>query len=292
MTSLPPLGQDSHAGQRRDRFQSLGDLAKGPSLNPPIVQRMRQGRGRDARPPGEIGPCQAAQKHLMAEFIGIHRHTRSSSLLARPVLRINKGIAHMQEPTIYAMIRLQNRVVLSDLHLDLTDMTPEEFNRHAIRALERAQRARGVKSNQAFARLLADRAGGTPSGSAYHRWLSGESIVPAWVLEVAAEVAAMDLAALFADDEPAPPHDDWRLQTTQTLDRLSEAVGQLQAEMIANQRSDPSERMDGLEDRLLTMLDLMKRLQSSVDLHGAVLENLTNQPIADAVPTPQSKAQP
>ena len=128
-------------------------------------------------------------------------------------------------------------------------MKPEDYNRRAIRALERAQKARGVRSGQAFARLLAERAGGSPSGTTYHRWLNGEATVPAWVLDVAAEVAQVDLGILLADDERA---------------------------------SDLTERVHDLEGKLVTVLELMKRLQGSVDLHGEMFEEMSKHAVPDS----------
>jgi hypothetical protein len=99
----------------------------------------------------------------------------------------------------------------------------DDYNRRAIAALERAQALSGARSANAFARLLAERANGTPSPSTYRRWISGDAVVPAWAVEVAAEVAGTTGQALFED--PAPRLDEWRSQ-------IDEAIGRLEAEII------------------------------------------------------------
>jgi hypothetical protein len=93
----------------------------------------------------------------------------------------------------------------------------DDYNQLAIHALERAQKAGGVKSAEAFARLLAERTGGYPSSSTYHRWLRGESPIPVWAVLVAAEEADTTVDALLA--EAAMP--------TSALDRLHEVEQQL-----------------------------------------------------------------
>src|SRR4051794_13588927 len=72
---------------------------------------------------------------------------------------------------------------------------------------------------------MADRANGSPSASTYRRWITGEAIVPAWALEVAAEVAGLSLHALLEPQDAEAPPDDWRA-------RVEDAIGRLESEMI------------------------------------------------------------
>jgi hypothetical protein len=110
----------------------------------------------------------------------------------------------------------------------------DEYNEAAIRALERAQKARGVRSAEAFVKLLAARTGGYPSSSTYHRWLRGETPIPAWVVLVAAEEAQQSLDGLLADVIlPRPVHD--------RLDAVNASIGDLQTQI-----ADLHERMDRL----------------------------------------------
>jgi hypothetical protein len=102
----------------------------------------------------------------------------------------------------------------------------DDYNRRAIAALRQAQRASGARSATAFARLMADQASGSPSASTYRRWITGEAVVPAWALQLAAEVAGLTLQQLVADpgSSDASP-DDWR-------SRVEAAIGRLESEMI------------------------------------------------------------
>jgi hypothetical protein len=102
----------------------------------------------------------------------------------------------------------------------------DDYNRRAITALRHAQHASGARSANAFARLMAERAAGSPSASTYRRWITGEAIVPAWALQLAADVAGLSLSQLLADEPSGEtPGDDWRA-------RVEEAIGHLESEMI------------------------------------------------------------
>lgn len=105
-------------------------------------------------------------------------------------------------------------------------MAVDEYNRLVISALRQAQLMTGARSANAFARLLAERGHGSPSASTYRRWISGEAVVPAWALQVAADVADTNVQALLdgqIDTQLAP--DDWRL-------RIEDAIGRLESELI------------------------------------------------------------
>jgi|tagenome__1003787_1003787.scaffolds.fasta_scaffold20983354_5 hypothetical protein len=105
-------------------------------------------------------------------------------------------------------------------------MTIDEYNRRAISALSHAQRLAGARSGNAFARLLSERGNGSPSASTYRRWIAGEAIVPAWALQVAAEVADTTLQALFdAAGGAQPASEEWQA-------RIETAIGRLESEMI------------------------------------------------------------
>jgi hypothetical protein len=106
-------------------------------------------------------------------------------------------------------------------------MAVEEYNRRAVAALRRAQQMSHAPSANAFARMIAARADGSPSGTSYRRWVTGEAVVPAWALEAAAEVAGVSLPGLLSDDgqldEGASP--EWRTE-------MEDRIGRLQAEII------------------------------------------------------------
>lgn len=101
----------------------------------------------------------------------------------------------------------------------------DEYNRRAVAALERAQTLSGIRSAAGFARLLAERASGSPSPSTYRRWTTGEAVVPAWAVEVAAEVAGTTVQGLLADEQPG--FDEWRTQIEETLGRLEAEIIEL-----------------------------------------------------------------
>jgi hypothetical protein len=105
-------------------------------------------------------------------------------------------------------------------------VTVDEYNRRAIAALSHAQQLAGARSGNAFARLLAERGNGSPSASTYRRWIAGEAIVPAWVVQVAAEVAGTTVQALLDGPSGAQPASaDWQTQ-------IEAAIGRLESEMI------------------------------------------------------------
>lgn len=104
-------------------------------------------------------------------------------------------------------------------------MAVDAYNKRAIQALQRAQALSGARSAVAFARLLADRTGGSPSASAYRRWISGEAVVPAWALGVAADVIGITVEELVGADPAGSGSDSWRQQ-------VEDAVGRLESEMI------------------------------------------------------------
>jgi hypothetical protein len=101
----------------------------------------------------------------------------------------------------------------------------DPYNQRAIEALQRAQALSSARSAVAFARLLAERAGGSPSASAYRRWITGEAVVPAWALGVAAEVVGMTVEELVSGESAAATPDEWRRE-------VGDALGRLEAEMI------------------------------------------------------------
>jgi hypothetical protein len=83
-----------------------------------------------------------------------------------------------------------------------------------------------VRSATSFARTLAERASGSPSASAYRRWITGEAVVPAWALDVAAEVVGATVQDLLDGAEgTGTAVGSWRVE-------MSEAIGRLEAEMI------------------------------------------------------------
>ena len=76
----------------------------------------------------------------------------------------------------------------------------DDYNRRAIAALRHAQHLSGARSANAFARLLAERGHGSPSQSTYRRWIAGEAVVPAWALQVAADVAGTTVQSLLDEE--------------------------------------------------------------------------------------------
>jgi hypothetical protein len=78
----------------------------------------------------------------------------------------------------------------------------------------------------AFARRLAERGHGSPSQSTYRRWIAGEAVVPAWALELAADIAGATVESILDAELPsASGSDDWRA-------RIEDAIGRLEGEMI------------------------------------------------------------
>jgi hypothetical protein len=105
-------------------------------------------------------------------------------------------------------------------------MTVNDYNRRGIRALELAQKACGIRSAEAFAKLLAERTGGSsPDGSTYRRWLRGDGVIPAWAIIAAAEEAHESFDSLLgADNLPS--------SSVQELEHVKTLLGVLQAQMI------------------------------------------------------------
>ena len=100
----------------------------------------------------------------------------------------------------------------------------------AIAVLERAQALSSARSSSAFARRLAEVAGGSPSVSTYLRWLTGRTTVPAWALLAAAQAAGTTLGELLA-----PP-----LGQAEIIARLTE-MEQAIARLHTNAVPPPSE---------------------------------------------------
>lgn len=83
-----------------------------------------------------------------------------------------------------------------------------------------------MRSATSFARLLAERADGSPSASAYRRWITGEAVVPAWALGLAAEVVGVTVQELLdGTDGTETASSSWQVEMT-------EAIGRLEAELI------------------------------------------------------------
>lgn len=119
-----------------------------------------------------------------------------------------------------------NRLPIADFGGYPRPIVIEDYNRRAIAALRHAQALSGVRSATSFSRTLAERGGGSPSASAYRRWITGEAVVPAWALDVAAEVVGTTVQDLLDGAEGAGPAvDNWRVE-------IAEAIGRLEAEMI------------------------------------------------------------
>jgi hypothetical protein len=104
-------------------------------------------------------------------------------------------------------------------------VTVDEYNRRAIAALSRAQQLAGARSGNAFARMLSERGNGSPSASTYRRWIAGEAVVPAWAVQVAAEVADTTVQALLEGLDTQAVSGNWQAQ-------IEGAIGRLESEMI------------------------------------------------------------
>jgi hypothetical protein len=102
----------------------------------------------------------------------------------------------------------------------------EEYNRRVAHAMERAQRALGLRSAEAFARALSDRVGGAPAGSTYRRWLQEQQVVPGWALVAAGELTGMGLDALMGNVTVSAG----------SQSELAAQVGELRREVEALQR--------------------------------------------------------
>lgn len=107
----------------------------------------------------------------------------------------------------------------------------DDYNAMALQALQRAQDARGVRSAEAFAKMLSARTGGSPSSSTYHRWLRGESPIPAWVLVAAAEEAGESLDTLVTSAEPRSAVADRLGEVEREIGGLRDAITEAAAEI-------------------------------------------------------------
>jgi hypothetical protein len=130
-------------------------------------------------------------------------------------------------------------------------MAIEQYNRRAIAVLERAQRLSQARSATAFARSIADLAGGSPSGTSYRRWITGDALVPAWALEAAAEAAGSTLPALMLEEpQVSDTSSDWRTQIEDTIGRLQAEVIELRERLGVREggtvtQGDPLDRQTG-----------------------------------------------
>ena len=109
----------------------------------------------------------------------------------------------------------------------------DDYNVMALEALQRAQDVRGVRSAEAFAKLLAARTGGSPSSSTYHRWLRGESPIPAWVLLAAADEASESLDTLVTSAEPRAAATQRLVEVEDEIGGLRDALGEAVAEIAS-----------------------------------------------------------
>jgi hypothetical protein len=98
----------------------------------------------------------------------------------------------------------------------------EDYNRRVAEAMDRAQRALGIRSAEAFARALAERVGGAPAGSTYRRWLQAQQAVPGWALLAASEISGLSLDTLVGEAD---------LSKGQGTATLADQVGELQRQV-------------------------------------------------------------
>ncbi len=128
----------------------------------------------------------------------------------------------------------------------------EQYNRRVAQAMERAQRAFGVRSDEAFSRALADRVGGSPAGSTYRRWLQEQQVVPGWALVAAAELTGLSLDALVGqgdDTQHSEPAVLGRLDELQRqVEALQRQVADLQVEALDRASAQPTTQ-DEVNDR-------------------------------------------
>lgn len=120
-------------------------------------------------------------------------------------------------------------------------MAVDPYNQRAISALQRAQTLSGARSAVAFARLLADRTGGSPSASAYRRWISAEAVVPAWALGAAADVVGVTVEELVGGEPSAPAPDEWRRGVEDALGRLEGEMIEVRQKLGLSWRDDPEQ---------------------------------------------------
>lgn len=135
-------------------------------------------------------------------------------------------------------------------------MPVEDFNRRAVQGLERAQQASGLRSAEAFAGRLAQRAGGSPDGSTYRRWIRGESVIPAWAL-----IAAADECELSPNDLLG-----WNGTTDASVEAVAFAgrLGQLEREILELRR-EFSRAMDHLGEEASASGDTLARIVRALE---------------------------
>jgi hypothetical protein len=110
-----------------------------------------------------------------------------------------------------------------------------ELNRQVAEALKVAREATRIKSGSAFARLLQDHVGGSPSVATYLRWEEGSQIIPAWGLVAASQVSGIRIDDLLG---PAPRSAD----VLARLAALEGEVKRLRQERLGGQSQEPRTR--------------------------------------------------
>lgn len=105
-------------------------------------------------------------------------------------------------------------------------MNSDDYNRQGIQALKRAQAALGIRNTDEFAKTLAERTGGSPSGSTYRRWLRGDAVIPMWAVLAAADAAHARLEDLLAAS-PDYPADRKVTELERTVNFLQTQVTEL-----------------------------------------------------------------
>jgi hypothetical protein len=147
----------------------------------------------------------------------------------------------------------------------------EDYNAVALQALQRAQDARGVRSAEAFAKLLAARTGGAPSSSTYHRWLRGETPIPAWVLLAAAEEAAESLDTLVSSTALQTEVQHRLAELDDQVTNLRETIGEAVAEIASVREHTARLVVPELEKQGRLIATILARLQEA-SIVGVVQE--------------------
>jgi hypothetical protein len=130
----------------------------------------------------------------------------------------------------------------------------EDYNRRVAEAMDRAQRALGIRSAEAFARALAQRVGGAPAASTYRRWLQAQQAVPGWALLAASEMAGVGLDTLVGDADVTRGQGTTVLadqvgELQRQVETLRRQVSDLQVEAMDRVSAEPATEAENDESR-------------------------------------------
>jgi hypothetical protein len=154
------------------------------------------------------------------------------------------------------------------------DQRVDAAQRLVYRAMENLMQLKGLRTARALAQLL-NQHGYTVSERTVTAWRGRESAIPAWALVAFGDISDTSVDALLEQGGLK--------EVSTTLARHEAILGELQSTLAAVRErvdqgdlvdSDVRQRLAGLEKRITAFMDIVGRLQQSVEVHGELLQKL------------------